>query len=231
MRGERPAQAEVFEVDGIRLSLLVPSSVYLPSDDTRMLTKAALTHIKPGVGKGALRVLEVGCGSGAVSLALAKARGEKCQIVASDISTDAIQTAKANAKKNGLVAGQTDRPSAPAAIRFVLSDLFSALPASAKFDWILFNPPYLPTAKLDKVSGPLNVALDGGADGLAVVKTFLEEVGGHLAADGRILLIVSSLQPQQKLQTMLRRNGITGLILAEESFFFEKLQVWMLHQA
>ena len=127
-----------------------------------------------------------------------------------------MQTAKANAVKNKLN------------VRIVLSDLFSSLPASAKYDWIVFNPPYLPTAKLDKVSGPLNVALDGGADGLAVVKTFLEEAGAHLAADGRILLVVSSLQPRQKLQAMLRRNGLTGQIVAEESFFFEKLQVWLL---
>lgn len=204
-----------FEVESVRLELDVPGSVYQPSDDTRLLAKAAIGQIRRA-GTGAARVLEIGCGSGAVSLALAKAKGKECQMVACDISPDAVEAAKNNAKKNGLD------------VRILLSDLFSALPPSAKYDWVVFNPPYLPTAKLDKVAGPLNVALDGGADGLAVVKTFLEEAGGHLAAGGRILLVVSSLQPQQKLQTLLRRNGFTGQILAEEKFFFEKLQVWLL---
>ncbi len=207
-----------FEVAGVSLELEVPPSVYQPSDDTRLLVRAALEKIKGHAGRAA-QVLEIGTGSGAVSLCLAKTRGKECQIVACDISPDAIETAKSNAVKNKLE------------VKMVRSDLFFSLPASARYDWIIFNPPYLPTAKLDKVRGALNVALDGGADGLAVVKTFVEEAGAHLAPGGHVLLVVSSLQPQQKLQTLLRRHGFTGQILSEESFFFEKLQVWIVHKA
>lgn len=205
----------IFEFRSVRLELDIPPSVYEPSDDTRMLSEATMARCTG-------EVLELGCGSGAVSIALAKQKNknQKLEILACDISPEAIAAAKKNAAKNKI----------KNKIRFVASDLFSAVPASKKFDWILFNPPYLPTAKAEKVKGALNAALDGGPDGLRVVRKFLAQAKKHLQPKGRILLVVSSLQPQDKLLALLAAQGFAYRIVAQEHFFFEKLQVWEMEQ-
>lgn len=176
-----------------------------------MLAEASMARCSGGV-------LELGCGSGAVSIALAKEKKEsrKLEILACDISKDAVEAAEKNAEKNKT----KNKP------QFAISDLFAAIPSSKKFDWILFNPPYLPTERADKVKGKLNAALDGGPDGLSVVRKFLMRAGGHLKPDGHILLVVSSLQPKDELDGLLARQGFGHRMASEKSFFFEKLQVW-----
>ncbi len=206
----------VFEVGNISLQLDIPAGVYAPSDDTQMLAEAALREIVPLAMGRPIHVLEIGCGSGAVSLALAKA-GKCKSIMACDISEEAVKAAKRNAAKNKI----------KAKIEFVVSNLFSAIPTSKKFDFILFNPPYLPTAATDKVKGKLNAALDGGKDGLKTVQPFLERAGAHMNKGGRILLVVSSLQPKERLVEIIESHRLAHKILAEQSFFFEKLQIWM----
>ena len=201
-----------FEAGRLSLELFVPSSVYSPSDDTEMLAETALMDITANSS-----VLEVGTGSGAVILTLAKTGKKFKTLVALDIEKDAVVAAGENAKKNGIDS-----------VKFIQSDLFDSLPASSHFDWILFNPPYLPTSKLDKVKGSLNSALDGGPDGLRVVRRFLAEAGGHLSLGGKILLIVSSLQPKDKLEALLAKNHFAHQSLSSKSFFFEKLEVWEL---
>ncbi|MDE2071767.1 MAG: methyltransferase, partial [Patescibacteria group bacterium] len=139
-------------------------------------------------------------------------------ITACDISPDAVKTARENAHRNNV--GR--------AVAVVASDLFSAFSPADQFDWILFNPPYLPTAELDRVKGSLNSALDGGPDGLMMVKKFISRAHAHLSPGGRILMIVSSLQPKERLEETLSKHDLEHEILREESFFFEKLQVWLL---
>jgi release factor glutamine methyltransferase len=202
-----------FDIGAIRLELADSPLVYAPSDDTELLASAALAAAVSGSS-----ILEIGTGSGAVILSLAKSGQMFKALVAVDISKEAVETAKANAKKNGV-------PSA--AVRFLQSDLFASLPSS-RFDLILFNPPYLPTAHSDKVKGSLNLALDGGRDGLKTVRRFLAEAGHFLAPDGRILLVVSSLQPQDKLEALLLQHHFAYNSLSSQSFFFERLQIWEL---
>ena len=209
--GAGPASAS-FEAGTIGLELSVPSSVYTPSDDTEMLAQAALENVPVRSS-----VLEIGTGSGAVILSLAKSGKKFSKMVAVDVEKDAVETAKSNAKKNKIDF-----------VQFVQSDLFDSLPANSKFDFILFNPPYLPTAEIDKVAGSLNSALDGGPDGLRVVRRFLAEAGGHLRPNGHVLLIISSLQPKEKLEALVLRHGFSSRSLSSKSFFFEKLEVWLL---
>ena len=68
----------------------------------------------------------------------------------------------------------------------------------------------------------------GGPDGLRVVRRFLAEAAGHLKAEGRILLVISSLQPKDKLEALLKKHHFTHHSLASKNFFFEKLEVWEL---
>ena len=203
-----------FEAGRVALELADFLSVYAPSDDTEMLAEAALAQASSGSS-----ILEIGTGSGAVILSLAKSGKKFSSLVAVDISPEAIKASRTNAKKNSISSG---------AVRFLQSDLFSALPSSSRFDLILFNPPYLPTQNTDKVRGSLNLALDGGRDGLKTVRPFLAKAGRFLAPRGRILMVVSSLQPIGKLEALLTRHKFVYRSLASQSFFFEKLEIWEL---
>jgi release factor glutamine methyltransferase len=154
-------------------------------------------------------VLEIGCGSGIASLSAAKAG---CKVLGVDINPEAVECAKENAERNGI-----------AGAKFTGSDLFSALPPSKKYDAILFNPPYLPTSKKERVKGNLNRAFDGGKDGRAVLGHFLAGFDRHLKPGGTLLLVQSSLNDQEKTDAALRSLGYKTTIASRENFFFERL--------
>jgi release factor glutamine methyltransferase len=184
------------------LTLNVPDSVYQPSDDSFMLADAA---------KGLHGdVLEIGCGSGVVSLVVAKTAKK---VLGVDINPDAVACAKANAEKNSITNAQ-----------FIRGDLFSPL-GNKKFDGIVFNPPYLPTNGSERVRGPLNHAFDGGKDGRAVLDRFLAQFGSHLKSGGRLLLVQSSLNDLDKTRQALEHTGYTVAIASQKAFFFEKIYV------
>ncbi|MFH1095274.1 MAG: HemK2/MTQ2 family protein methyltransferase [Candidatus Micrarchaeota archaeon] len=177
-----------FESRGHSLLLRVPSSVYAPSDDSALLASVALDACFGDV-------LEVGCGSGVVGILLAL-EGKCDSLTLLDINPQAVACAKENARKNKI----------GAKIKFICSDLFVRLPASSHFDFILFNPPYLPTMQDEKLPGRINRAFDGGKDGLEAVAGFLARVKKHLAPGGKILLVASSLQPKEKLDKLIEKT-------------------------
>jgi len=183
------------------LVLRVPDSVYPPAEDSFMLADAA--------AKLRGEVLEIGCGSGIASLSAAKAG---CKVLGVDINPEATECATENAKRNGITNAE-----------FARSDLFSTVPKSKKFDGIVFNPPYLPTSKEERVGGNLNHAFDGGADGRAVLDRFLAEFNRHLKPGGVLLLVQSSLNDQEKTEAALRSLGYKTEVAARENFFFERL--------
>lgn len=185
------------------LVLSVPDSVYPPAEDSFMLAEAA-----EGL-RG--RVLEIGCGCGIASLAAAKtAKG----VLGVDVNPEAVACAESNAKRNKIENAS-----------FIESDLFAAVSSVEpdKFDAILFNPPYLPTKKGERVSGRLNQAFDGGKDGRLVLDRFLAGFGRHLKPGGVLLLVQSSLNAPEKTEAKLLSVGYRPSIIRQEGFFFEKL--------
>lgn len=196
-----------FEFKDLRLKLDVFDSVYQPHEDTELLASEAYRRCSGDV-------LEVGCASGAVSICLAK-KGECKSITAVDINQDAVNCTRHNADINSVEGIEVYR-----------SDLFEKV--EGEFDWILFNPPYLPTDLAQKVDGRLNYAFDGGRDGLETVSRFLEQVRGYLKREGEILLVVSSAQDILKINDKIAGLGFGFDIIGQKSFFFEKLFVYKL---
>src|SRR3990170_6525883 len=152
----------------------VTEDVYEPAEDSFLVAD----YLKQVVKKGDI-VLDVGTGCGI--LALVAARKAK-NVVATDINPHAVKCAKLNAK--------TNRVNNKMDVR--LGDLFKPIRKTEKFDLIVFNAPYLPTA-LSEQKTWVGRAWSGGPTGRQLIDRFIHEAPQYLARSGRILLVQSSL--------------------------------------
>jgi len=171
--------------------------VYSPAEDTHLLLEAARRALRPGD-----QVLEIGTGSGEIAAGLLK---NADRIVATDINPHAAEMAFSRG------------------IPIIRTDLFSGI--SGKFDLIIFNPPYLPTADEERIDDWLEYALDGGEDGRRTIQCFLETAPDHLTLQGRILLLVSSLTGISEVSSLFTKAGMIAFTVAEEVCEGEKLVV------
>lgn len=159
------------------LDFLLSQGTLEPRPDTEVLVNAALPYVRAAVqGKDAARILDMGIGTGAICLSLLHAVPEATG-VGSDISQDAIATARGNAERLGL------------AERFetIESDWFEHI--SGRFDIILSNPPYIRTDVIDTLDREVRefdpfIALDGGVDGLLPYRVIAEKAVDFLESGG-----------------------------------------------
>lgn len=153
--------------------LRVDESVLIPRQETEILCEQALLGME-GVGQPA--VADIGTGSGAIAIALKKNRPD-ASVWATDISPEALGTAKENAVKND------------AEITFLLGDLLEPL-KGLTFDCIVSNPPYIRSDVLDslqpEVRSEPRMALDGGPDGLLFYRRLMQDAPEYLNRCGKI---------------------------------------------
>lgn len=169
--------------------------VYPPSEDSLLLIRSL--DVVPGE-----TVLELGCGSGIVSLHCARSGAA---VTAGDINPSAVRLTEKNAEKNNLD------------IVVLLTDVFGSV--NGKFDTVVFNLPYLPVD--DDI--PLAEAWSGGEDGLGPLPEMLDGMAIHGNNGWRAVVVVSSLMNEEKLNDVLKPYKVT--ILGELPLFFEKLRV------
>lgn len=191
------------------LDLQLSPATLEPRPDTEILVDCVLPHLKRKIAeKGTARLLDLGVGTGAISLALLK-ECPQARAVGSDISEEALSTAERNAYINGV------------AERFetVHSAWFSHI--NGRFDIIVSNPPYIPTgvvAELDpevRNYDPLT-ALDGGEDGLDAYRALSTGAGDYLLANG--LVAVEIGYDQKKSVTTLFENAGFSLFEARRDY-------------
>ena len=158
------------------LDLEITPDVLIPRPETELLVELALVRLPD---ERAIRVLDLGTGSGAVALAIAAAR-RKAQVVGTDVSAPALALAARNAKRLGL-----------ANVSFVESDWFEAL-ANERFDLIAGNPPYVAAGDPHLSEGDLRHepqhALTAGVDGLNAIRAIVAAAPAHLARGAWLLL-------------------------------------------
>lgn len=169
--------------------------VYPPSEDSVMLIESLEISSDE-------KILEIGCGSGVVSIHCARYGAD---VVCGDINPAAVELTRANAERNGAVLEVTE------------TDLFSGI--DGRFDTIVFNLPYLPVQD----DGVLAKAWSGGDDGMGPLPRLIEEAPDHLEHGGRVVVVVSSLMDQPKLDALLAHCETK--VLAELPLFFERLRV------
>lgn len=181
----------------------VSPEVLIPRPETEFLVEAALALIPQTISKP-LRILELGAGSGAVTVSLAVNRPGH-EYVASDISVNAIRTAAGNARKNG-VDGK---------VRFFAGDLFTPLcPSLCPFDLIVSNPPYVACNQLAGLEPEVrdfepDLALDGGPDGMDIIRKIIGTAPLYLGRGGALMLEIGFDQKDRVAQ-IITRDGRYG---------------------
>jgi release factor glutamine methyltransferase len=178
------------------LDYTVSPDVLIPRPETELLVARALEwlHVHPG----RRRLADIGTGSGCIAISLAVSTPD-LHVLATDISQPALEVAKANAEMHAvsdrvhfILADILDLPTREALYEGALTHYASR---STKFDLILANLPYIPTPRLESLvvtRREPHLALDGGEDGLALIRRLLMAAPGWLAPEGCCLLEIDA---------------------------------------
>ena len=209
-----PAQYIIGYAEFYGMQLKVDVRVLIPRPETEELVEFILSE-NP---KDNLNVLDIGTGSGAIALALAKNRPD-WSITAADISQDALELAMENAKTQDLN------------LSFIKSDCFSEI--SSKYDIIVSNPPYISREDQEEVG--LNVlhsephlALFADEDGLAIYRRIAEDSKDYLNDGGKIYLEIGYKQgqsvpalfmenlPEKRVRTLKDQFGQDRMVVIDD---------------
>jgi release factor glutamine methyltransferase len=194
------------------LPLELAPATLVPRPETETVVEAALAELDHSVGRTkALRILDLGTGSGALLLALL-AELPQAFGIGTDISLAALEVARRNARATG----------SASRARFVLCDLGSAL--GGRFDLIVSNPPYIARGAIAELAPEVRdhdpgAALDGGPDGLDCYRAIAVQAPSLLAASGRLAVelgegqagAVQTLFAQAGLRLVATRPDLSGI--------------------
>jgi len=194
------------------LEFMVNPNVLVPRPDTETLVEAALAFLsavkhsgQPTDKNRPLRMLDLCTGSGAVAIAV-KHRMPELEVWATDVSPPALEIAKANAA----------RLLPPKSINFRCGNLFAAFPDRERptFHLITGNPPYVPAGEIPGLSPEVRaepvIALDGGKDGLDIVKTIVLHAPEFLFRNGALMLEADPRQ-MPEIATLLGNAGFAEM--------------------
>ena len=181
LRGVREFYGRPFRVD---------KRVLVPRPDTETLVEVALDRLR-GRDLGA-RVLDLCTGSGCVAISV-KLERPTLAMDAVDLSEGALAVARDNAHRLGAIWN----------VRFALGDLFAPLGSpSPRYDLITANPPYIPTREIATLQADIReheprLALDGGSDGLALVRRIVAEAPHWLRRGGVLAMEIGAGQSDE----------------------------------
>lgn len=197
----RPTAYIVGNREFMGLDFFVKEGVLIPRPDTEVLVEEVIELAKK---KGAKNILDIGTGSGAITVSLAKYL-ENVKVTSVDISDIALEIGKRNAISNEV----DDR------INFVKSDLFTNIDKETKFDIIVSNPPYIKREVIDTLDKqvkdyePYN-ALEGGVDGLDFYRAITKQAKEYLKKGGILAYEVGHDQSKD-VSKLMEMDGYTNI--------------------
>ncbi|RDY26092.1 peptide chain release factor N(5)-glutamine methyltransferase [Romboutsia weinsteinii] len=198
----RPIAYIVGNREFMGLDFFVKEGVLIPRPDTEPLVEEVIELCKE---KEEVNILDIGTGSGAITVSLAKYI-EKSRLTSFDISDIALEVGKKNAISNEV----------NQKIDFIKSDLFTAIRGkNIKFDIIVSNPPYIPKADIDTLHMQVKdyepyTALEGGEDGLDFYRDITEQSKDYISKNGILAYEVGHDQAQDVAEIM-KNNGYTKI--------------------
>jgi release factor glutamine methyltransferase len=177
-------------------SFKVDPRVLIPRPETELLVEAAL-HALPKDAPGT--ALDVCTGSGCIAISLAAERPQ-ATVFATDLSPDACTLARENAQALGVAERVT----------VLHGDLYAPLPPDARFDVVVSNPPYIASREIPTLSAEVrrepHMALDGGPDGLVLIRKVIEGARRVLKPGGLLAMEIGETQGAA-LKALLQAAG------------------------
>lgn len=201
LRGE-PLSYIIGKAEFMGLEFKVSPSVFIPRPETEILVEEVLKKILPKPNllqannkcQGNLQIIDLGCGSGAIAISLAKFIPTLSSIYAIDISSSALRVAKFNAKIHGV----------EKRIVFLKGNLFEPLSnfsLKEKIDFIISNPPYIKRGEIPNLPAEVQfepvIALNGGEDGLSFYKKIIPAATPYLKKQGFLFLEIGIYQERE----------------------------------
>jgi release factor glutamine methyltransferase len=181
------------------LDFAVSPEVLIPRPETELVVETALAALR-AKPRGA--VLDLGTGSGAISIAIAS-NAPDMHVIATDIAPGALKIARRNALRHDCAAR----------IEFVLCDMFTGLPCShPKFDLIVSNPPYVRDHEMAGLQPEVacyepQIALRGGKDGMDFYRQIAAQAGSYLNPGGDVILEVGAGQAADVVRLLQEAGG------------------------
>lgn len=193
----RPLWYIIGDTDFCGYTIQVDERVLIPRPETEEMAMMAVNAAEDGNS-----ILDLCTGSGAIAVSVYKElekRGKKVKMTAVDVSADALAVAKKNAVNND------------ADVLFIQSDLFARI--RGRFDIIITNPPYIPTAEVDNLQREVKdyeprLALDGGVDGLDFYRRIAQEAPKYLARGGMLIMEVG-IGEAKEIVKLFKGNSYT----------------------
>jgi release factor glutamine methyltransferase len=188
------------------LPFVVDRRALVPRPDTEMLVEVALERTRARSMYG--RALDLCTGTGCVAVTFARQR-PTWRMTASDISSEAVSLAWENARRHGVAF----------AMRVVEGDLFAPF-AGERFELVTANPPYIPSGELAELSVDIRdfeprLALDGGADGLEIVRLIVRDAVRHLEPRGVLALEVGYDQAA-RVVSLVEAAGFIDIVVRRD---------------
>lgn len=195
-----PVQYIVKHQEFMGLDFFVEEGVLIPRPDTEILIEEIVNMYK---GKKCLRVLDLGTGSGAITVSMAKFL-DGAKVYSMDISEKALEIAKINAESNGV----------SSSIEFVNMDMLQFLREpflNKEIDILISNPPYIPSEVIDGLQIEVKkyeprIALDGGKDGYDFYRAIINDAHKVLVDDGILAFEVGHDQAKEIKELMICAN-------------------------
>ena len=175
--------------------------IYSPEEDSYLLSEV----IKKKQNLQGKKILDMGSGSGIQTETAISQGANPKNITLVDINPDSIRLLKKKFPNS----------------QVIQSDLFAKI-KDEKFDYIFFNPPYLPQDKDNLEPKDSQRATTGGKHGSEVINRFLTQAKSHLNTEGKILILISNLTKKIDWKNYKKEK------LMEKKLFFEVLEVWEL---
>jgi release factor glutamine methyltransferase len=166
------------------LEFNVNSSTLIPRTCTETIVDQALHVAKES--SVPLRIADIGTGTGCIAVTIAY-NNKTCEIVATDISSSPLALAEENAIKHNV----------KQQIEFKVGDGLQAISSEPQFDIICSNPPYIPDIEMKSLSPNVlhwepKLALEGGKDGLQIIRPLIQDAPKHLVEGGTLLIEIAS---------------------------------------
>ena len=204
IQGE-PIQYILGKTEFMGLEFKVTPHVFIPRPETEILVETVLEIASSfKLHASRLNILDIGTGSGNISISLAKLLKD-CRIIAVDISKQAIVVAKNNAILNDV----------ETKISFIKQDFFDLQRAACSlqpksFDFVVSNPPYISTAEIEALQPEVkyepHMALDGGKDGLDFYRRIINKVPRYLRKDG-FLIMEMGFNQKDAIKNIFQKTG------------------------